>query len=242
MNINAKSIRTALFAIEHGPMASAAYNHLKVHTDLRHVIISDKINTESRFDRLKEYGLWYAYQYIITKTLNYFRRSIIKKIAILADGINYDTWTNNTDSNRIAKLLKTDKVEVIFICGFHHKLDKEFIGQFKHIINIHPSCLPYYRGPEPITWALLDHQTHFGITLHYVDINIDTGNIISQHKISKPSLPLAALVEIRLAKAIPCLLRDVCKHISAESVTSTPQLGGFYLPAPTLYNRKLRNI
>ena len=48
------------------------------------------------------------------------------------------------------------------------------------IINIHPSLLPFYRGPVPTAWAILNNETEFGITIHKVDNGIDTGDILLQ--------------------------------------------------------------
>jgi len=50
------------------------------------------------------------------------------------------------------------------------------------IVNIHPSLLPYYRGPVPTAWAILNNETKFGITIHKVDAGIDTGDILVQSK------------------------------------------------------------
>ena len=40
------------------------------------------------------------------------------------------------------------------------------------VINIHPSYLPFYRGPVPTAWAILNAEK-FGITIHKVDKGID---------------------------------------------------------------------
>ena len=52
------------------------------------------------------------------------------------------------------------------------------------IINIHPSLLPFYRGPVPTAWAILNGEKEFGITIHKVDEGIDTGDILVQEKFS----------------------------------------------------------
>jgi methionyl-tRNA formyltransferase len=49
-------------------------------------------------------------------------------------------------------------------------------------INIHPGLLPKYRGPIPTAWAIQNGEKEFGITLHYMDKGIDTGEIIIQEK------------------------------------------------------------
>lgn len=48
------------------------------------------------------------------------------------------------------------------------------------IVNIHPSLLPYFRGPVPTAWAILNNESSFGITIHKVDAGIDTGDILVQ--------------------------------------------------------------
>jgi methionyl-tRNA formyltransferase len=48
------------------------------------------------------------------------------------------------------------------------------------IINIHPSLLPKYRGPFPIPWAIRNGDAHVGVTLHWMDVDFDTGAILVQ--------------------------------------------------------------
>lgn len=46
-------------------------------------------------------------------------------------------------------------------------------------INTHPSLLPYNRGKNYNFWALVE-QVPFGVTLHFIDTGIDTGDIVFQ--------------------------------------------------------------
>ncbi len=48
------------------------------------------------------------------------------------------------------------------------------------IINCHAGKLPFYRGRNILNWALINDEKEFGITVHYVDKGIDTGDIILQ--------------------------------------------------------------
>lgn len=47
-------------------------------------------------------------------------------------------------------------------------------------INCHAGKLPFYRGRNILNWALINDEKEFGITVHYVDDGIDTGDIIMQ--------------------------------------------------------------
>ncbi len=50
------------------------------------------------------------------------------------------------------------------------------------IINLHPSFLPWNRGYNPNFWSIYDNTPH-GVTIHYIDEGIDTGNILAQIKL-----------------------------------------------------------
>ncbi len=47
-------------------------------------------------------------------------------------------------------------------------------------INVHASLLPKYRGASPIQQAIMDGETKTGITIMYMDVGMDTGDIILQ--------------------------------------------------------------
>lgn len=47
-------------------------------------------------------------------------------------------------------------------------------------INCHAGKLPFYRGRNILNWALINDEREFGITVHYMDAGIDTGDIILQ--------------------------------------------------------------
>ena len=47
-------------------------------------------------------------------------------------------------------------------------------------VNVHPSRLPLYRGPFPTAWAIINGDEEIGVTLHYIDDGVDTGDILIQ--------------------------------------------------------------
>lgn len=47
-------------------------------------------------------------------------------------------------------------------------------------INCHAGKLPFYRGRNILNWVLINDEKEFGITVHYIDKKIDTGDIILQ--------------------------------------------------------------
>lgn len=53
-------------------------------------------------------------------------------------------------------------------------------------LNLHPSLLPAYRGPAPLFWQLRDGMTDIGVTVHWMDERLDTGDIAAQRPLTLP--------------------------------------------------------
>ena len=51
-------------------------------------------------------------------------------------------------------------------------------------INVHASLLPKYRGAAPIHWSIINGETKTGITTMYMDVGLDTGDMILKEKVS----------------------------------------------------------
>jgi methionyl-tRNA formyltransferase len=47
-------------------------------------------------------------------------------------------------------------------------------------INCHAGMLPFYRGRNVLNWVLINDEKEFGITVHFIDEGVDTGDIILQ--------------------------------------------------------------
>ena len=63
-------------------------------------------------------------------------------------------------------------------------LSKKFVRSFKgHIINIHPSLLPKYKGLNTFKRALKDKEKITGCTVHFVDEKLDNGRFILKKRV-----------------------------------------------------------
>ena len=51
-------------------------------------------------------------------------------------------------------------------------------------INVHASLLPKYRGAAPIHWSIINGETKTGITTIYMDVGLDTGDMILKEEVS----------------------------------------------------------
>ena len=59
-----------------------------------------------------------------------------------------------------------------------HKIPEKELGDGKRWVNFHPAPLPEYRGRNVAYHAIMNGATQFGSTVHYMDKNFDTGEII----------------------------------------------------------------
>ncbi len=88
----------------------------------------------------------------------------------------------NVNSWFFRKKINLDDFGVI--AGFNQIFDCKTIERFKSLINIHPSILPFYRGPVPSYWCIQNNENKTGYSFHQVTEKIDTGEIIFQEEIA----------------------------------------------------------
>ena len=75
--------------------------------------------------------------------------------------------------------IKKINPDVICVVAYGKILPKELLEIPKlGCINVHGSLLPKYRGAAPIQWAVLNGEATTGITTMYMDVGMDTGDMI----------------------------------------------------------------
>lgn len=74
--------------------------------------------------------------------------------------------------------------DIIITCAYGQIIPKEILDYPKYgCINVHASLLPKLRGGAPIHHAIIDGYDKTGITIMYMDIKMDTGDIISKKEL-----------------------------------------------------------
>lgn len=70
---------------------------------------------------------------------------------------------------------------VITSIYYRYIIDQEIINIVdKKIFNLHPSLLPEYKGCSSLTWAIIKGEKKCGFTYHYIEKEVDKGNILFQ--------------------------------------------------------------
>lgn len=119
----------------------------------------------------------------------------------------------------MASHLRDVGTDLVVLAGYMALLSEDFIGAFfGRIINVHPSLLPKYPGLRAIEQAIEVGENHTGVTVHYVDEGVDTGEVIAQELVGiAPGETVEALTE-RIHAIEHTLLPEVIAQIAAERI------------------------
>ena len=144
-------------------------------------------------------------------------------------------WLRKNDENVFSTEEKITKDFVVnksfnFLISYGYRfiLKKEILDLFPdRAINMHISLLPYNRGADPNFWSFIE-GTPKGVTIHYLDEGVDTGDIIIQKEISfiSPEVETLSSTYNKLQKEIQNLFFQNWNSIKKQTNSRTSQ-GGF---------------
>lgn len=98
-------------------------------------------------------------------------------------GLNVITFENSMSEPGFLEKIKALDADLAVVASFSKKFPKELLELTKDgFVNLHPSMLPDYRGANPYSHVIINGEKKSAITLHFMDENFDTGDIISQYK------------------------------------------------------------
>lgn len=100
--------------------------------------------------------------------------------------LSHKDYENREEYDRaLLKALFFYEPDFVVLCGFMRILTPLFLKVYR-CINIHPSFLPYHKGAQGIKDSFEDEKVDFGgVSIHYVNEELDSGEIIMQEKLSK---------------------------------------------------------
>jgi methionyl-tRNA formyltransferase len=99
-------------------------------------------------------------------------------------------------------------------------------------LNIHPSLLPAYRGPEPVYWSISDGATNSGVTMHRAVPRIDAGPILAQVEVPATTTDTSGTLTRRTTAAGVQLLEHAVRGLVADEPGVRLDLGaGSYRPS-----------
>ena len=130
--------------------------------------------------------------------------------------------------------IKALEPDVICVVAYGKILPKEILEIPKlGCINVHGSLLPKYRGAAPIQWAVINGEKVTGVTTMYMDVGMDTGDMILKEKTEIAPDETTGELWDRLAKIGADLLVKTLEQIENKTAPRIPQ-GEDFLMAPML--------
>lgn len=138
---------------------------------------------------------------------------------------------NNQEFKDQIKKLQPD---VICVVAYGKILPKEILEIPKNgCINVHASLLPKYRGAAPIQWSVLNGDKKTGVTTMYMDVGMDTGDMILKEEVTIGEDETTGELWERLSKIGGNLLVETLKQIE-KGVAPRKKQGENFSVAPML--------
>ena len=156
--------------------------------------------------------------------LSSYRKQLVEFLELDKDEVIVTEEKINSGS----KILKD--IDFIISYGYRCVFKEDLIKLFPNkIINIHISFLPWNRGADPNLWSFLE-DTPKGVSIHYVDSGIDTGDILVQKEIFFTEDETLKTSYNKLNEAAFELFKKYWNDIKREKIISKPhnQNGSFH--------------
>ena len=135
-------------------------------------------------------------------------------------GIPFDRVKNFNSKQFIDRLRRfQNTLDLIAICHFQKLISNAIIEIPKFgCLNLHPSLLPDYRGMAPQHWPIINGDKRTGVTVHFVDEGIDTGDIVVQEKIDISNNDYVSDVQMKMKKVYASIFVDAIEKLKEKQL------------------------
>ena len=126
-------------------------------------------------------------------------------------------WEDRANAEiKALKILEEHEIDFVVLARFMKILSPNFVWRYKNkIINIHPSLLPSFPGPQAYRQAYEHGVKIAGCTAHFVNMHLDEGPIIAQGSFPiRPGMTLRDIVETGQKLEAQVLLKAVKRYLS----------------------------
>jgi len=138
-------------------------------------------------------------------------------------------------NNEFIDLLKGIEPDLIVVVAFGQILPKSILDIPKlGCINVHGSILPKYRGAAPIQWAIINGEKITGVTTMYMDVGMDTGDMILKKEIKILKDDTSEVLFKKVSNIGAEALIETIKLIEKGNVLRIPQDNSSATYAPML--------
>lgn len=146
----------------------------------------------------------------------------VKALAIEADIPVYQPIS--LKSPEVLETIKKLGPDIIIVVAYGQLLPKAILELPPFgCVNVHASLLPKYRGAAPINWAIINGEDKTGITTMYMDVGIDTGDMILKEELLIGEDETSAELHDRMAALGAEVLIKTLNLIETGNVVREPQ-------------------
>ncbi len=152
-----------------------------------------------------------------------------------ASGAGFSTVRLKGRELELARFVRDARPDVLWIADYGYLLPPEVLALAPlGAVNLHPSLLPHYRGRESIHWAIRNGERRIGLTAHFVNSGVDSGDIIAQQAIALSEDDDIGSALEKLHPIYARLSRDVAALLRTGSARAVPQAAGNWPHCPSL--------
>lgn len=119
--------------------------------------------------------------------------------------------------------VEADPPDIILCATYHRVLRGAVVDKARWAINLHPSLLPRYRGPNPFYWVIRNREPITGVTAHLMMATVDAGPIVAQRSIDLAPQETQGSLRRRLAAVAAALAVDTIRLVRNGAVELTEQ-------------------
>jgi methionyl-tRNA formyltransferase len=138
----------------------------------------------------------------------------------------YGEQVVQTDAPIDAAWLEANAIEFLVSFDYQHILRADVLDRLPGAaVNLHISLLPYNRGSDPNLWSFLE-DTPKGVTVHHMDVGVDTGDIIGQREVELDPAGTLASTHAVLRAELEDLFGELWPALRARSAPRRKQPAG----------------
>jgi methionyl-tRNA formyltransferase len=135
----------------------------------------------------------------------------------------------------VVEQLKELKPDLIVVVAYGQILPQAVLEIPQYgCINVHASLLPKYRGAAPINKAIIDGETETGVTTMYMDVGLDTGDMLVKRSLAIGVNETAGQLHDRLALIGREAMEETLNRICAGTLVAEKQDDALTCYAPLM--------
>lgn len=116
--------------------------------------------------------------YVLERAKSLGVKSVSFELADFEDKSSYE--------QALVELLETERIDLVVLAGYMKIIETTLLAAYEgRIVNIHPAYLPEFPGAHGIRDAWQAGVPESGVTVHWVDAGVDTGQIIQQVRVPR---------------------------------------------------------